>query len=371
MNANGTSPANFSNHSGADDRNPAWSPDNNWIIYESDLFGGRRLFIETPTQSSTLSLTSSEAFDANWAPDTSTTRVVYDANAGGSIYDIYTAPVSTSGTETDLTNTPGRSEFDPAWSPAGTRVAYDTSNDSNSDIYVMNANGSGQTNITNSAAFDIQPDWQPGFYDAPQSATQLRLSLVPNYRQTISTTQCSARGGAPSTHGTPLNLPSCNPPAFGPGTSAHIGTQGGGTVFLTAVSNDLVIDLDLPDVHSGSRTGPDYDIGLKDISVAVKLRISDTRNCSPAPCSPADEAGATVTDLELRANGACEPTSDPTFGSICSVHTSFNAIEPGAIVGTRRSVVQAFRARVNDAGMNGILGDFDDKPFAQQGFFVR
>src|SRR5205814_6836717 len=57
----------------------------------------------------------------------------------------------------------------------------------------------------------------PASYDTPYSASTIHASLVPMLRQTISTTQCQARGGAVSTHGAPLSLPSCNPPGYVPG----------------------------------------------------------------------------------------------------------------------------------------------------------
>src|SRR5205807_3314416 len=48
--------------------------------------------------------------------------------------------------------------FDPAWSPDGTKIAFDDGN----EIYVINADGSGLRNITNDPAhFDGTPVWSP------------------------------------------------------------------------------------------------------------------------------------------------------------------------------------------------------------------
>ena len=49
----------------------------------------------------------------------------------------------------------------PAWSPDGTKIAFATNRDGNNEIYVMNANGSGQINLTNNTASDLTPAWSP------------------------------------------------------------------------------------------------------------------------------------------------------------------------------------------------------------------
>ena len=43
----------------------------------------------------------------------------------------------------------------PAWSPDGQRIAFMSIRDGNLEIYVMNADGSGQTNLTNNSADDL------------------------------------------------------------------------------------------------------------------------------------------------------------------------------------------------------------------------
>lgn len=48
-----------------------------------------------------------------------------------------------------------------SWSPDGTRIVFRSERDGNYEIYVMNADGSGQTNLTNSPATDVNPSWSP------------------------------------------------------------------------------------------------------------------------------------------------------------------------------------------------------------------
>jgi len=49
----------------------------------------------------------------------------------------------------------------PAWSPDGTRIAFYSQRDGNAEIYVMNADGTGVTRLTNSSADEGYPAWSP------------------------------------------------------------------------------------------------------------------------------------------------------------------------------------------------------------------
>jgi TolB protein len=61
----------------------------------------------------------------------------------------------------NLTNNPAL-DAEPAWSPDGTRIAFQTDRDGgNREIYVMNADGSSPVNLTNDLANDGNPAWSP------------------------------------------------------------------------------------------------------------------------------------------------------------------------------------------------------------------
>ena len=49
----------------------------------------------------------------------------------------------------------------PSWSPDGTKIAFASDRDGNYEIYVMNADGTHQTRLTNNAAYDMSPAWSP------------------------------------------------------------------------------------------------------------------------------------------------------------------------------------------------------------------
>src|SRR6266508_2657137 len=49
----------------------------------------------------------------------------------------------------------------PSWSPDGQRIAFYSDRDGNGEIYVMNADGSGLTRLTDNDAIDIPYGWSP------------------------------------------------------------------------------------------------------------------------------------------------------------------------------------------------------------------
>lgn len=83
----------------------------------------------------------------------------------------------------------------PAWSPDGTRLAFETNRDGNVEVYVVDANGGAAQNVSNfSQANDHGPFWSPDgqqlvFYSNREGnwdifSTTLDGQLVVNLTQT-------------------------------------------------------------------------------------------------------------------------------------------------------------------------------------------
>jgi len=99
----------------------------------------------------------------------------------------------------------------------------------------------------------------------------------------------------------------------------------------------------------------------------VLLRITDKDN-SPHPGGP---GAATTTDVPLDVIAPCAAVAHPQEGSICTVSTTADALAPGTVKETRRSVWQLGRAEVYDGGPDGDANTpAGDTLFAVQGVFV-
>src|SRR5437899_1755413 len=93
----------------------------------------------------------------SWSPDGKSVVVESGPNVGQR--DIFVVDVST---KQSVQLTTGGKNFTPVWSPASvnpsnpndTRIAFVSTRDGNKEIYVMNADGANQRNVTNNPADD-------------------------------------------------------------------------------------------------------------------------------------------------------------------------------------------------------------------------
>ena len=167
MNADGTNQTQWTN-SGLD-RSPRWSPDSSRIAVDSIRDGNPDIYVTNADGGNVQRLTNNSGFDLlpKWSPDG--TKIAFvssrdDPNpsaCGNCNSEIYVMNADGSN-QTRLTNNPGSDGF-PRWSPDGTRIVFQSSRDAgNFEIYVMNADGTNQTRLTNNQSDDhLWPIFSP------------------------------------------------------------------------------------------------------------------------------------------------------------------------------------------------------------------
>ena len=78
-------------------------------------------------------------------------RLVFSSDREGDM-QVFTMNADGSG-PTNISNSTG-DDFDPSASPDGSRVTFFSNRNGNNEIFIMNADGTGQTNITCNPAHD-------------------------------------------------------------------------------------------------------------------------------------------------------------------------------------------------------------------------
>ena len=153
VNADGTGQTRLTRHP-AEEFDPAWSPDGMKIAFSR--FTGRRyqIFVMDPDGSDASQLTRGEgsASDATWSPDG--TRIAFTRCR--STCDVYVMNADGTG-ERRLTHGEQPGEESPTWSPDGRRIAFVDIN----GLFAMDAEGGPWQRITDGPADDGNPAWSP------------------------------------------------------------------------------------------------------------------------------------------------------------------------------------------------------------------
>ena len=139
---------------------PSWSPDDSKIVFQSNRDGSDQLYVMNSDGSGITRLTNGVWADQEpaWSPDgsliafQSTRDAAEPLKMNNADFEVYVVNADGS-SPTRLTN---NSDFDgrPSWSASGGQLIFDSGRDGNQEVYVMNRDGSGQVNVTNNSADD-------------------------------------------------------------------------------------------------------------------------------------------------------------------------------------------------------------------------
>ncbi len=158
--------------------NAAWSPDGTRIAFTRIINGAFDIFVMNADGTGVTKLTSSSpassrkpvwcrdriAFysdregdnDPTWSP--SCGQIAFTSKRDG-FWQIYVINADGTG-EKRLSDARASDEF-PAWSPDGSRIAFTSSRDGYYEIYVINADGTGLTRLTGDTAGNRFAEWSP------------------------------------------------------------------------------------------------------------------------------------------------------------------------------------------------------------------
>jgi len=156
MNPDGSGQVRVTYDTGAD-ADPDISPNGQQIIFTSNQTGNNEIFVRDRS-GSVRNLTNNLGNDewARWSPDGK--QIVFDSNRDGGVFEVYVMNADGSAL-TRLTDPPLLGRY-PGWSPDGKQIVFRRG----IDIYTMNADGSGTpTQMTSEVApsFAQMPAWSP------------------------------------------------------------------------------------------------------------------------------------------------------------------------------------------------------------------
>ena len=138
---------------------PVFSPNAVTIAFQSDRPGKNEIYTVSSNGANLKRITTTVlgAQLPTWSPNGY--KIAYMGDGG-----IHVVNSDGSG-DRQLTN--HAEDYKPVWSPAGSRILFVSRRDGNTEVYVMNEDGTGQQNLTLNSASDDSPSWSP---DASQIA---------------------------------------------------------------------------------------------------------------------------------------------------------------------------------------------------------
>jgi dipeptidyl aminopeptidase/acylaminoacyl peptidase len=161
MDADGANPVNLTNTPDAQELDPVWSPDGGRIAFisnritETDPDGNFEIYAMAPDGTSVTQITSAtppnpwdfyQSSEPTWSPDGS--QIAFTGYRQYGAPQIFIVPADGSAVETLLTDPQDfASKGQPDWSPDGTKIMF-TWNLGQQDVYVIAPDGTGQTNLT-------------------------------------------------------------------------------------------------------------------------------------------------------------------------------------------------------------------------------
>jgi Tol biopolymer transport system component len=147
---------------GFPDFDPSWSPDGSGIVFRRQRGGNDEIYVMAADGADPRNLTREPAVD--WGPEWSPDGQWIAFNSGRDGTDLHGFVVDPEGKHLRRLSRRVFVEY-PSWSPDGDRIAFMSQTwegfGGNYEIFVMNADGSGVTQLTDAPGDDGWPAWSP------------------------------------------------------------------------------------------------------------------------------------------------------------------------------------------------------------------
>lgn len=144
---------------------PRWSPDGRQVLYSQFHRGPenqviQELWLTSVPEGETqrLTRTGGQNYQARWSPDGG--AIAFASDLAGGNYDIWLLRLKPVTLER-LTYAPAM-DSEPCWSPKGDQVAFVSTRNGVPQIWVVNADGSGERQLTFGDSSNRSPDWASG-----------------------------------------------------------------------------------------------------------------------------------------------------------------------------------------------------------------